>query len=288
MSHFRLIQHLFISTVLVLFTSLIFFQDQADAQQTNRTPALPAFESGYLINGQSVTMRSARSLEFAIQHRFGQIDSGARELFGLYAPANDIRMGFSYSLTDRIQIGYGTAKGQVIQDLNYKLLLLQQSRDDVIPVSLVYAGNVAVSARDDSNFFPEFSNRLSYYHELMVARRMNHWLSLQLSSSYAHFNRLATGLAHDNFSIAARSRFSISPTLSVLLEFDHPLTSHEEFSPKTSLGSGLEFATRGHEFQLFITNFESLTPQRNIHLNTNEITAFDFLIGFNIIRRWNL
>ncbi len=287
MSQLNLISHFFISTILVLFTSLILFQDQVNAQD-ERIPALPAFESGYLINGQSVTMRSARSLEFAIQHRFGQIDSGARELFGLYAHARDIRIGINYSLTDRIQIGYGTAKGQFNHDLNYKLLLLRQSRDDVIPISVAYAGNAAVSARDDSNFYPEFSNRLSYYQELMAARRFTHWFSLQISGSYAHFNRLETGLTHDNFSVAARSRFSITPSISVLLDFDHPLSSHEEFSPKTSLGSGFEYATRGHEFQVFVTNFESLTPQRNIHLNTNEITEFDFLIGFNIIRRWNL
>lgn len=282
-------RHLFLSTILVFITTIgLLVPNQIYAQLFDRTPALPAFESAYMIHGQSVTMQSANTLEFAIQHRFGRINSNSFDMFGLYGHANDIRMGLNYYPTDRIHIGVGSTKSQMLQDLNWKWLLLRQSRDDVIPVSVAYAGNTAVSVREDPNFYPEFSHRLSYYHELMVARRFNYQFSLQLSASYAHFNRLYEGLEHDNFSVAARSRFSLSPLISIILEYDQPLTSHEAFTPKPGLGTGVEFATRSHEFQVFISNFDALMPQRNIHQNRNEIGEFDFMIGFNITRRWNL
>jgi hypothetical protein len=262
--------------------------DQAHAQQAERIPAMPAFESAYLISGQTVTMQRARTLEFAIQHRFGEISRGSFDMFGLYAPSNDIRMGINYNLTDRIQIGIGSTKGQMMQDINWKWLVLQQSRDDAIPVSIAYVGNSAISVREAPEFYPEFSNRLSYYQELMVARRFNEWFSLQVSGSYAHFNMVEAGLEHDNLSVAARSKVGLTPALSVLLEYEQPLTSHENASPEANFGTGIEYATRGHQFQVFVSNYSSLMPQRNMLYNTNNPADFDFLIGFNITRRWNL
>lgn len=285
--------------MLVLFTPLLLLsQNIDDARKTKRVPAWPAFESAWLINGQSVTMRSARTLEFLIQHRFGTLNSDSFDLLGLYAPSN-VRMSFTYYLTDRIHLGFGSTKFQMIQDLNWKILLLQQSRDGVIPVSMAYAGNTAISVRDNPDFYPEKSNRFSYYHELMIARRFSDLFSLQVSGSFAHFNMVEPGHENDNFAVAARSRFGLTPELSVLVEYEHSLTRYEKIPidpnepgemkyPEPNLGFGIEYATRGHQFQLFVSNYDAIMPQRNILYNRNSFTNFDFLLGFNIIRRWNL
>ncbi len=289
MVRFIRIRQLLTTSMLLLLALLVVLCQKVEAvQSTERIPVRPTFESAYLINGQTVTMHSARTLEFAIQHRFGKVNSGTFDLLGLYAHANDIRMGLNYYATDRIQIGIGTTKSQMLQDLNWRWLLLQQSRDNVIPVSVLYAGNSAISTRDAPTVYPDLSNRLSYYHELMVARRFNEQFSLQLSGSLAHFNIVEEGQENTNFSLAARSRYALTYALSALLEYEHPLTTHENTSPRPNLGFGLEYATRGHQFQIFMSNFDTLMPQRNLLVHTNQIAEFDFLIGFNIIRRWNL
>ncbi|MGZ5303576.1 MAG: DUF5777 family beta-barrel protein, partial [Bacteroidia bacterium] len=130
----------------------------------------PPFEGNYLINSQTVAMPMAKTAEFLIQHRFGKLNSGQFDMFGLYAPSN-IRIGLAYTFTDWLQVGIGSTKFNKLQDLNWKVGLLKQTRSSSIPVSVTYFGDVGIDVRSD--IFPKFTNRLSYFHQLMVARRFN-------------------------------------------------------------------------------------------------------------------
>ena len=66
-----------------------------------------------------------------------------------------------------------------------------------------------------------------------------------------------------------------------------------ESDPKPGFSIGAEFATSAHEFQLFLTNYNGLNPQKNAMYNQKEFfpTANffqgDYLIGFNITRVYN-
>lgn len=327
--------------ILILIAPLTAYsQGLTTGEQSDRVPERPAFESANLFNGQTVSMRAPRTLEFIIQHRFGEINgNGGLDMFGIFAHANDIRLSLNYYLTDRIQLGIGATTSDLTYDPNWRLLLLQQSRDNVIPVSVAYAGNIAVSAQDAPDFYPEFTNRLSTYHELMVARRFSERLSIQLSGSYAYFNMVEEGYDNNNVAAAARVRIGLTPSWNLLAEYVHPIRAeyrqlteenynnqhkqlplssllydpehtsqevlHEDPEPalheepgsefpvesttiRPNIGIGLEYVTRGHQFQVFVANFDKLLPQRNLIYHTNRISDFDFLIGFNIIRRWNI
>lgn len=193
-------------------------------------------------------------------------------------------MGFAYAITDYLEVGIGSTKFNKMQDVNWKVRLLQQTRSGSIPVSVSYSGNAAVDVRSD--IFPKFTNRLSYFHELLIARRFNSHFSLQLSPTYSHYNILDSAefpeLKHSNFGASMEARYKFSDKSSAIMEYAMPLTTPEAI--KSNVGLGLEVATSGHAFQIFLCSYDSILGQRDYTFNINDFTKKDLLIGFNITR----
>jgi hypothetical protein len=295
-------KNLFLIQMLAVFSGAffsatpVFSQDTEETTQVDSTvveepagkdnrPERDAFESNYIINTQTVVMPKAKTIEFLIQHRFGKLNSGQFDMFGLYAPSN-IRLGLAYTATDWLQIGIGSTKLNKLQDLNWKASLLKQTRSGSIPVSVSYFGDVALDVRKD--VFPKFTNRLSYFHQLMVARRINSAISLQLSGTYSYFNILDSaefpGMKHGNFGASLAGRYKFSPQSSLMLEYSMPFTASDKVKP--NLGVGYEVATSGHAFQIFVSTFDAILGQQDYMFNKNDFTNKDILIGFNITRLW--
>lgn len=288
-----------IRTFAAIFTALLLFggtalyaQDTTDSipeqpekKEKDNRPQRAAFDSEYLINQATTTIPQAKTVTFMIQHRFGTLGSESFDMFGLYAPSN-IRLGVSYSLTDYLQVGIGSTKLNKMQDLNWKLTALRQTRSNSIPVTVSYTGNVAVDVRGD--IFPAFNNRLSYFHQLIIARRFNSALSLQIAANYSHYNILDSsefsGLKHDNIGGSIGGRYKLSPQSSILFEYGMSFTAPEKIKPNAAIG--WEIATSGHAFQIFLSTYSAILPQADYTFNTNDFTDKGILLGFNITRLW--
>ena len=261
----------------------------AVAEKDNK-PVRSPYAASTLIESQSYMVFPKNTLVFNLQHRFGKLNSETFDLFGLYAPSN-IRMGLTYSVSNKIQLGIGTTKLNKLQDLNWKYSILNQTRSNSIPIALTYFGNVEYDMREAENFGEDYksSNRISYFNQLMIGRKFNDKLTVQLMANYAHFNQIDTvgnaDFNHDNFSAGIAGRFKISPQTSFLFEYEHPLTTPETVKPNLSLG--FEIATSSHAFQIFITTYDGISHQRNLMYNTNDFNKGEILIGFNITRNWS-
>lgn len=271
----------------ILATGGLLAQEEGEDAQQKRTPARPAFESAQLLDMQSVLVPTEKTLEFDIQHRFGNVDNGITDLYGLYAPSN-IRIGFAYTPIKNLAVGFGFAKFKKFLDFNAKYSILKQSRDGAIPVSVTYFGDVAIDARAPETFSEEV-HRLSYYNELIIARRITPKISVQLSPSISHFNAADSLYQHDVIALGVGARYKFSSQSSIVLNYHHQFTTHDDpnFELKPNLSVGLEVATSSHAFQVFFTTFQSIIPQENISYNANDFTKGEFLIGFNITRLWN-
>lgn len=261
-----------------------------EKKEKDKRPVRSPFESGVLIDNQTIVIPSAKTLDFIIQHRFGKLNSGTFDLLGLYAPSN-IRIGLNYSIFDYLQVGIGTTKNNKLQDVNWKWSILRQTRSGSIPVALTYYGNIEYNARDKENFGIEYKmpHKITYLHQLIIARKFHRLFSFQLIASYSHYNQVDTiaypGMKHDNIAISASGRVKVSPQMSVIFEYDHPLTTPEQIKPNISLG--IEIGTSSHAFQIFLGSFDKISYQGNYAYNTNDFTQKDILIGFNITRLWN-
>lgn len=287
----------------LLAWSPTFAQDQSqdenqDQQQDEvRKPERPAFESGWLIDDQSVVVPHKGTFEFMIQHRFGVVSNGITDLFGIFAPSN-IRLGFGYTLFDKfgfgsfkgpLSVAFGTTKGNMTQDLSLKYGLLQQTRDGSIPVSVTYFGNLAMETLRPLSELPNrnSSDRLSYFHQLIVGRRFSSKISLQVSGSLSHYNVVQPEMKNDFIAVAVGGRFKFSPQSAIIANVDQPVTAFKLYNPQPNVSFGIEIGTAAHTFQVFLTNFNSLVPQRNNVFNQNDPWGHGFLIGFNINRLWN-
>lgn len=280
--------------LLVLALSLCgtpLFAQEGDSIKTkvsaSKKPAKPAFESPQLMDEQSVVVPSAKTLEFNMQHRFGLVNNGIKDLYGLYAPGANIRFNFSYTPINNLSLGFGYAKYKQYLDFNVKYAIVKQRKDWSIPVSVTYFGDLAFDNRE--NIYDKTVHRISYYHELIIATRLSDKISLQLTPSFSHFNAIDSLFSHDMIAIGLSGRFKISDQSSLVINYTQQLTDHKDpnFKLKPGFTFGWEIATSGHAFQIFATTFQGIIPQENIAFNQNDFTKGEFLIGFNITRLWN-
>lgn len=260
-------------------------------------PVKSTFESTWIIDDQTVIVPAKGTLEFMINHRFGRVSNGVKDLWGLYAPSN-IRLGLSYTLFDKVgfgsfkgplSIGIGTTKNEFIQDFNVKYSLLQQTRNNKIPVSVTYYGNVGMSTSEVTDDLPNGNetDRFSFFNQIIIARQFSSKLSMQIAPSVSHFNVVEKEMENDHFSIAVAGRYKFSSQSSILINVDQPITKHQSYNPQPNVSLGIEVSTSSHAFQIFGTCFNSIVPQYNNMFNQNDPWDKGFLIGFNVTRLWS-
>lgn len=281
---------------IILSLSLILAPVFAQEETAGPEPVTNTFTTASLIENHTIMSPYKGGLELLIHHRFSLIEN-IKNLYGIYGAANT-RLGLNYGITDRLMIGAGTTKDYKLQDIQWKYLILQQTTDNSLPVSLSYYGNMVIDARADENFGPEASykaiHRLSYFTQLIIARKFSEKFSLQVAPSAIYFNSVpeysdTTGYKNFNLGLSVGGRYNIVGNHSLMIEYDRLLTKQDladEDHPKPNLTLGWEIGTGTHVFQLFVTNYSNIISQYNLLYNTNDLTKGDYLVGFNITVRF--
>ena len=85
-----------------------------------------AFKSPRVINGHSMEMLGKGVLDFRILHRFGNINGGYRDLFGLDQAS--MRFGFDYGISKNLSIGIGRSTFNKEADGFIKYRIAHQSK----------------------------------------------------------------------------------------------------------------------------------------------------------------
>ncbi len=283
--------------VLVLFSGhLVLAQEETPTEKKVDKPVRAPWESGTLVNHQTSITQYKNTLEMVISHRFGAIDNGISDVFGIMAPGANIRIGLNYSILENVAVGFGTNSQKQYQDFQAKYTPFEQTRENTIPVSLTIYGNAAIDGREKATFGVdyEFSDRLSYFSEVIVGRKVNDWLSVQASVNFTHYNSVDSLLDNDKVGLGFGGRVKFSPQSSLTLELGVPLkiesiSQHTSFTnhPKPHFSIGYEVSTSTHAFQIFLTNGLGILPQELYMFNLNEFDSKSIRFGFNITRLWN-
>lgn len=280
--------------VIIYLGTISLSMAQEDQEKKPDKPARPAFESSWWFDGQTGRVYNKKTLEFVIQHRFGLINSGSGDLFGIYGPSN-IRLGMSYVPFEKLSVGFGYTKNKKIFDLNAKYAIIRQTRSNSIPISLTYYVNMGIEAQDEDNYL-NGTDRLNYFHELILMRRFSPKFSMQVAGLYAHYNAVKweqgddgewTSMENDTWGISVGARLKVSSQLILMAGYDQPLTNRGINQPKPSINIGLEIATSSHAFQIIFTNNNRIQPQEDLMFNQNDFSNSEWLIGFNITRLWS-
>jgi hypothetical protein len=257
-------------------------------------PVKNTFGSVFMMDNQTVMVPIKGSMQMEIQHRFGTVNNGSEDLYGIFAPAN-IRLGMSYVPVKNLFVGAGIVKEKMQVDLDAKYSIFQQTPGKS-PVSVAYFANAVIDTRNKSNFLHSV-DRFSYFIELMVARKVNESFSVQVGGSLSWMNnveayvdaegKIQPKMHNYHMDASVLGRYKISPKSAVIAGYEQPLTQHVTNNPHPNICFGFETITSSHTFQVFFGNYFSIIPQNNAFFNQNDYTKGEFLIGFNITRIWN-
>ena len=287
--------HIRISLLLltVMLVGTVKAQDLFDAfgKDTIRTNyTFATFKTTRVVNGQSVENSPKGTLLFLISHDFGPANSGSYNLFGLDQAT--MRFGFEYGLTDRLCIGVGRSSYQKTFDGFLKYKLLRQStgyKTMPVTLSLFTAIDINTLKWQDPTRTNFFSSRLSYAYQMLIARKFNNNLSLQLTPTLVHKNLVpGSNDKNDIYAIGFGGRFKLSERLSLNGEYFALLNQPSTSVAVNSLSVGVDIETGGHVFQLRFTNSQPMFERGFITETVGKWSKGNAYFGFNIMRAFTI
>ena len=280
-----------------------------DITKTENKP-VKIFESEKAINANTTEVVGKGKMEFKVTHNFGDIGGkfgGIKNFFGL-DNTTDVRIGFEIGLGNRFDLILARAKGAGAQtklwEVGMKYQLLRQMENDAShPLSVavfantVVASNTAASADFQENSYREFSDRLSYTLQMIIARKIGK-VSLQLNPTVITRNYVVPDDEKSIFAIGGAVRLPVTANFNLVVDYFHPFRSRESrdsFAAQPTpvkfydpLGVGLEIITPGHVFHLNFTNATEILENRFIPKTTNSWGKGQFRWGFTISRSFVL
>jgi len=267
-----------------------FAQDLLDIleKETPKTDQIvtATFKGTRILNGHSIENRKDKELEFLISHRFGRVNLGFDELFGL--DQSNIRFALEYGLNDDITIGLGRSSYEKTYDSFMKYSLLKQKKGaHSFPFAVSLFGSVAVKTLKD--FDPSdkrtFSESLFYVGQVLIARKVNSSFSFQLTPTYVHRNTVRINEdPHDIFALGLGTRIKLNKRVSFNSEYYFAMDESKSINARNSLAFGVDIETGGHVFQLILSNAITMIEKSFITETTDDFFAGDIHFGFNISR----
>ena len=279
---------------IILITPLIGQDDLLDIfEDDSSKPVIveSSFKGTRVVNAQSLELPRPKILQFMIQHRFGSIENGFYDLFGMdYAT---IRFDFNYGLTERISFGVGRCSLDKIYDIFVKTKLLRQSSGTrSFPVSVLLYSDIGIDTKRKSENDPavkdEYLNRLLYVNQLIIGRKFNRSLSLEILPTLIHRNLVPTNQDdHDLVSVGIAGRYKLSNRISVNADYFIPLGDRSE-DYQNSVAIGVDYETGGHVFQVMIANSQGPYEYTFIENARGNFSTGVLYLGFNISRAFTL
>lgn len=283
---------LFASIALCIFAQddLMNLLDQNSAKEINYTTA--TFKSTRVMNGHSVEKMPSGQLDVRISHRFGPVNSGGYNFFGL--DQSNIHLSLEYGITNWLMVGVGRGEYEKTFDGFAKFSILRQSTGaKVMPVSLSAFTSISLNTLKNVNQTQTnyFSSRLAYVAQVLVARKISQAISVQLTPTFIHKNLVATELdPNDIYAVGAGARLKLTKRTSLNGEYYYVVNPKTYLSQKiyNPLSIGFDLETGGHVFQLFFTNSIGMIEKAFIGETTGTWTKGDVRFGFNISRVFTL
>ncbi len=249
--------------------------------------------SSRLILSQSTETVKKNNLNFLVMHRFGDFagdDGGGEYLFGLDKIA-DLYIGFEYGLTNDLNIDFGRSampdEGGLV-DLELKYAIMHQTRDDSSPFALTLVGETGLKPYGD---FDSFSDRMAYFVQAIIARKISRRLSIQVAPSFVQNNLPmpdAPGSENGFFSVSATARIKVTKLMSIIVDYAHPFSSYRNSSSFSDpLGFGIQLVTGGHVFTINITNARTASEINYLSNTTSDYFRGNFRLGFTIARMFD-
>ncbi len=259
--------------------------DEDDENEVKYVTA--AFKGTHIINGHSTKTKNKGELDFLIYHRFGPVNSGIQDLFGL--DQANMRMGFEYGITDALDLGIGRSSYEKTYDGYVKWKLFRQkSGAEIFPVTMVLLSSIALPTINISEPLSTV-DRLGFTYELLISRKFGQKFTFQIMPGMIHLNVVPkTSDDNDIFYIGGAFRYKLSRSIAFTGEYYYRFNPIESFQNYDVVGIGVDIETGGHVFQLHFTNSRPTFEKGFITNTTDDFWNGDIRFGFNISRTFQL
>jgi hypothetical protein len=277
--------------LLLLLSSTLIAQMQRQ-RAVKDGPVEDIFRIGSITGMSTVTTLEARNLNSLIMHNFGLVSTGIEEFYGLDQNAA-VRLGFDYGVTDELTIGIGRTSVEDNVDFRAKYLILKQLESDKIPVQIAIKGDVGINTQKNTQFDEfTFQERLNYFASVMIARKFNKQLSLQIAPMVSHFNtvkieRVGEIPENTHYGLGIGGRYAFDERKAITFEY-LPVIGDRSPGTKNHFALGYEIETGGHVFQMFFMSGKWFTEQHLLARTNTNFFEGDFRLGFNINRVFGL
>lgn len=264
-------KYLRITTLLLFFILLSNFS--ATAQED-------FFWANTLVSQSTPHQLGKHVLNATIMHSFGKVtDKPIRNFFG-FDHLQGIRLGVDYGITGRWSAGISRSSQSKVYELRTKFAFLQQSKKHKMPLSLSFAGNVAVIT--DKDLRP-FKDDISTYVSVIASHKFNDAFALQIAPMFSHFNDLFFSDKNNLFALGLGAIYHLNFRYALIAEY-YPVIGNRPQGTVNAFAIGLNVRIGGHVFQMFFASARRFIPQYIIAQNDNNFFDGDFRFGFNINR----
>ncbi len=260
--------------------------DEIDTTTKDNTKnyATAAFKGLKIVNFESTKLVAKKELNFIVAHRFGNLKNGVDTFFGLDEAVT--RLNFVYGLTDGINIGVSRSSFLKIYEASLKYRLARQVEGG-FPLTIVGFNAILANTSLRNDDFPgiDFSNKLGYTSQLLISRKVNTNLSLQVAPTVIH-EGLVDARTDNNTqaAIGIGGRYKLTKRWSINVDYG-ALINKDSASPlKNPLSIGFDLETGGHVFQLHFTNARGINTNSFIGRTTEDWLDGGIFFGFNLGR----
>ncbi|QOD61770.1 hypothetical protein H9I45_04805 [Polaribacter haliotis] len=277
------------SIIALFFFSFITFAqedllEELDNDLIDDTKVSSVFKGIKIINMESTKLAAKEDFYFMISHRFGSIKSGIDDLFGL--DNSNIRFSFIYGFSEWLTAGISRSSFNKTYDGHIKYRLFQQEKDG-FPFNIVGFNSIEYNTGLKEVNYPLIENkdRFSYAMELLISRKINNNLSLQIAPIYLHQNFVEEDTQNNSqFLLGFGSRYKVSKRITINLEYHAHFNRAENSNFRNPLSLGVDIETGGHVFQLHLSNSRLMNEAGYLANSTGEWSKGEIFLGFNIWR----
>ncbi|ESU26999.1 hypothetical protein FLJC2902T_23400 [Flavobacterium limnosediminis JC2902] len=282
----------------LLFPACVFSQDdllaEIDTVKADKKVE-SAFKSLKIVNLESTKLAAKGDLYFVVAHRFDYMKNGFDDFFGLDNANTQLK--FVYGVSTWLTVHVARSGFQETYDLAVKYKLKRQEKDG-FPVELVGFNSIAINSEMKEENYPgmEFANRLSYVTQLLVSRKFDENLSLQVVPTYFHENTVRDVLddsgmpilpnpqSNSQFAIGMGGRYKLTKRWSVNMDYAAHLNRASESIYKNPLSVGVDLETGGHVFQMHFTNSRAMHETGFLGQTAGDWSKGEICFGFNLVR----
>ena len=252
------------------------------ASTTQKSNVESAFKGLKIVNIESTKLAAKGDFYFIVAHRFGSLKDGFEGAYGLDNAVTQLK--FLYGVTNWFTIS--AARSELAYDFSGKYLLQSQEKNG-FPLAIVGFTSLALNNTLKESNYPnmKFNDRLIYVAQVLVSRKVNEKLSLELAPTFFHENFVIDdNQDNSQYAIGMGGRYKFAKRWSVNVDYAAHLNRSDTSPYKNPLSVGVDLETGGHVFQMHFSSSQGIHEAGFLGNTTGDWTKGDIFFGFNLLR----